>query len=140
MEPWYCRAEALYQVRIGLDPATSPLDPFCRAWDHPNLFVVDASFLPTSAAVNPALPRTCDRAMALASGLGGAESDAGEPPGRRQSRPAHAGAAMSFTAAPTLRKKASRDPKREDPGHMRRAISKNNKPPTAMPTGQRMKA
>jgi choline dehydrogenase-like flavoprotein len=42
-------------VRIGLDPATSPLDPFCRAWDHPNLFVIDASFLPTSAAVNPSL-------------------------------------------------------------------------------------
>lgn len=42
-------------VRIGLDPATSPLDPFCRAFDHPNLFVVDASFLPTSAAVNPSL-------------------------------------------------------------------------------------
>jgi choline dehydrogenase-like flavoprotein len=42
-------------VRIGLDPANSPLDPFCRAWDHPNLFVVDASFLPTSAAVNPSL-------------------------------------------------------------------------------------
>jgi len=42
-------------ARIGLDPATSPLDPYCRAWDHPNLFVVDASFLPTSAAVNPAL-------------------------------------------------------------------------------------
>ncbi len=42
-------------VRIGVDPATSPLDPFCRAFDHPNLFVVDASFLPTSAAVNPSL-------------------------------------------------------------------------------------
>jgi choline dehydrogenase-like flavoprotein len=42
-------------VRIGLNPATSPLDSFCRAWDHPNLFVVDASFLPTSAAVNPSL-------------------------------------------------------------------------------------
>ncbi len=42
-------------VRIGADPATSPLDPFCRAFDHPNLFVVDASFLPTSAAVNPSL-------------------------------------------------------------------------------------
>ena len=42
-------------VRIGLDPATSPLDPFCRAFDHSNLFVVDASFLPTSAAVNPSL-------------------------------------------------------------------------------------
>jgi choline dehydrogenase-like flavoprotein len=42
-------------VRIGVDGATSPLDPFCRAYDHENLFVVDASFLPTSAAVNPSL-------------------------------------------------------------------------------------
>ncbi len=42
-------------VRMGNDPTTSPLDPYCRAYDHPNLFVVDASFLPTSAAVNPAL-------------------------------------------------------------------------------------
>ncbi|PWW04554.1 choline dehydrogenase-like flavoprotein [Hoeflea marina] len=42
-------------VRIGLDAATSPLDVHCRAFEHPNLFVVDASFLPTSAAVNPAL-------------------------------------------------------------------------------------
>ncbi|SMD15224.1 GMC family oxidoreductase [Rhizobium sp. RU36D] len=42
-------------VRIGNDPTTAPLDPFCRAYDHPNLFVVDAAYLPTSAAVNPAL-------------------------------------------------------------------------------------
>jgi choline dehydrogenase-like flavoprotein len=42
-------------VKMGDDGATSPLDPFCRAWDHLNLFVVDASFLPSSAAVNPAL-------------------------------------------------------------------------------------
>lgn len=42
-------------ARMGADPATSVLDIFCRAHDHPNLFVVDASFLPTSAAVNPAL-------------------------------------------------------------------------------------
>lgn len=42
-------------VRIGNDGALAPLDPFCRAFDHPNLFVVDAGFLPTSAAVNPAL-------------------------------------------------------------------------------------
>ena len=42
-------------VRIGADAAAAPLDPYCRAWDHPNLFVVDASFLPTSAAVNPSL-------------------------------------------------------------------------------------
>jgi choline dehydrogenase-like flavoprotein len=42
-------------VRMGLDPATSALDSFCRSWDHENLFVVDASFMPSSAAVNPAL-------------------------------------------------------------------------------------
>ncbi len=42
-------------VRMGLDPASAPLDPLCRAFDHQNLFVVDASCLPTSAAVNPAL-------------------------------------------------------------------------------------
>ena len=42
-------------VRMGHDPAMAPLDVYCRAYDHPNLFVVDASFLPTSAAVNPAL-------------------------------------------------------------------------------------
>ena len=42
-------------VRIGTDPKDAPLDVYCRAFDHPNLFVVDAAFLPTSAAVNPAL-------------------------------------------------------------------------------------
>lgn len=42
-------------VRIGSDPAHSVLDPDCRSWDHPNLFVTDAGALPTSAAVNPAL-------------------------------------------------------------------------------------
>ena len=42
-------------VRIGADPKASVLDPDCRCWDHPNLFVTDAGVLPTSAAVNPAL-------------------------------------------------------------------------------------
>ena len=36
-------------------PATSVLDTYCRAHDVENLFVVDASFFPSSAAVNPAL-------------------------------------------------------------------------------------
>ncbi|MBA2306225.1 MAG: GMC family oxidoreductase [Acidobacteria bacterium] len=40
---------------FGTDPATSVLDPFCRAHDIENLFVVDASFFPSSAAVNPGL-------------------------------------------------------------------------------------
>lgn len=42
-------------LRLGNDPTTSVLDPDCRSWDHPNLFVTDAAALPTSAAVNPAL-------------------------------------------------------------------------------------
>lgn len=42
-------------VRFGNDPAQAPLDPFCRAYDHDNLYVVDGSFFPSSAAVNPAL-------------------------------------------------------------------------------------
>ena len=40
---------------FGTDPRTSVLDPFCRAHDVANLFVVDASFFPSSAAVNPGL-------------------------------------------------------------------------------------
>ena len=40
---------------FGSDPRRSVLDPFCRAHDVENLFVVDASFFPSSAAVNPGL-------------------------------------------------------------------------------------
>jgi choline dehydrogenase-like flavoprotein len=40
---------------FGRDPRTSVLDPFCRTHDIENLFVVDASFFPSSAAVNPGL-------------------------------------------------------------------------------------
>lgn len=42
-------------ARMGRDPANSVVDPFCRSHDHSNLFITDASVLPTSAAVNPAL-------------------------------------------------------------------------------------
>lgn len=42
-------------ARMGDDPNTSVVDSYCRTHDHPNLFIVDASVLPTSAAVNPAL-------------------------------------------------------------------------------------
>jgi len=40
---------------FGTDPRQSVLDPYCRSHDVENLFVVDASFFPSSAAVNPAL-------------------------------------------------------------------------------------
>ena len=39
----------------GDDPATSVLDPWCRTHDVENLWVVDGSFFPSSAAMNPAL-------------------------------------------------------------------------------------
>lgn len=42
-------------ARMGRDPGASVVDRYCRSHDHPNLFVVDAGVLPTSAAVNPAL-------------------------------------------------------------------------------------
>jgi choline dehydrogenase-like flavoprotein len=40
---------------FGTDPKSSVLDTHCRAHDVENLFVVDASFFPSSAAVNPGL-------------------------------------------------------------------------------------
>ncbi len=42
-------------ARMGADPSTSVVDAECRSHDLKNLFIVDASVLPTSAAVNPAL-------------------------------------------------------------------------------------
>jgi choline dehydrogenase-like flavoprotein len=42
-------------VRFGHDPKKSALDVNCKAHDLDNLYVVDASFFPSSAAVNPAL-------------------------------------------------------------------------------------
>jgi choline dehydrogenase-like flavoprotein len=40
---------------FGTNPRESVLDPLCRTHDVENLFVVDASFFPSSAAVNPGL-------------------------------------------------------------------------------------
>jgi choline dehydrogenase-like flavoprotein len=42
-------------MRFGEDPATSVLDPFCKTHEIDNLYVVDSSFFPSAAAVNPAL-------------------------------------------------------------------------------------
>jgi choline dehydrogenase-like flavoprotein len=51
-------AEVAHQnstIRFGVDRKTSALDVNCRAHDMNNLYVVDASFFPSSGAVNPAL-------------------------------------------------------------------------------------
>ncbi len=42
-------------MRFGVDPSTSVLDENCRAHEVDNLYVVDASFFPSSGAVNPSL-------------------------------------------------------------------------------------
>jgi choline dehydrogenase-like flavoprotein len=42
-------------IRFGRDPKTSALDVNCKAHDVDNLYVVDGSFFPSSAAVNPGL-------------------------------------------------------------------------------------
>lgn len=42
-------------IVAGNDPRNSVLDGYCRSHDVENLFVVDGSFFPSSAALNPAL-------------------------------------------------------------------------------------
>jgi choline dehydrogenase-like flavoprotein len=67
---------------FGDDPRTSVLDPLCRTHDVDNLYVVDASFFPSSAAVNPGLTviaqalRVADH---LATRFGWTSTDPGGP-------------------------------------------------------------
>jgi choline dehydrogenase-like flavoprotein len=42
-------------LRFGNDPAHAVLAPDCRMFMHPNVFVVDGGFFPTSLGVGPAL-------------------------------------------------------------------------------------
>lgn len=42
-------------IRMGINPDTSALDKYCNFRGIDNLSVVDACFMPTSAAVNPSL-------------------------------------------------------------------------------------
>lgn len=42
-------------IRMGHNPTTSPLDRNCNFRGVDNLYIVDACFMPTSAAVNPSL-------------------------------------------------------------------------------------
>nr|WP_272887060.1 GMC oxidoreductase [Phenylobacterium aquaticum] len=53
--PLYGTAHQLGTVRFGTDPKSSVLDPWCKAHELDNLYVVDTSFFVSSAAVNPTL-------------------------------------------------------------------------------------
>ncbi|MEU6117102.1 GMC family oxidoreductase [Streptomyces sp. NPDC047117] len=52
----------------GTDPATSVVDPGCKAHDLDNLWVADSSWFPSSAAVNPGLTIAAN-ALRVADGL-----------------------------------------------------------------------
>lgn len=53
--PLYGTAHQAGTVRFGTDPQTSVLDPWCKAHQLDNLYVVDTSFFPSVGAVNPTL-------------------------------------------------------------------------------------
>jgi choline dehydrogenase-like flavoprotein len=48
-------SHAVGTVRMGTDPRASALDEYCRFRGVENLYVVDGSFMPTSAGLNPSL-------------------------------------------------------------------------------------
>ncbi|NIX56684.1 MAG: hypothetical protein GWN14_12365, partial [candidate division Zixibacteria bacterium] len=48
-------SHAVGTVRMGDDPKTSVLDQYCHFRGIDNLYVVDGSFMPTSAGLNPSL-------------------------------------------------------------------------------------
>jgi choline dehydrogenase-like flavoprotein len=48
-------SHAVGTLRMGVDPATSPLDAHCRFRGVDNLWITDGSALPMSAGVNPSL-------------------------------------------------------------------------------------
>ena len=54
--------------RFGTDPATSVLDPTCRTHDLSNVWVVDSSSFPSSAALNPALTIAANALRVAATG------------------------------------------------------------------------
>jgi choline dehydrogenase-like flavoprotein len=53
--PLYGTAHQVGTTRFGSDPKSSVLDPFCKAHELDNLYVVDSGFFVSSAAVNPSL-------------------------------------------------------------------------------------
>lgn len=66
-------------LRFGSDPRTSVFDPSCRAHSVDNLYVADASFMPSSTGINPSLTiaanalRVADSVLAAAALKSGAQ-------------------------------------------------------------------
>jgi len=89
--PLYGTAHQCGTVRFGDDPASSVLDPWCKAHELDNLYVVDTAFFVTAGAVNPTL--TCvANAMRVGDHLierMGARVDSAAKPARPRAAKAH---------------------------------------------------
>ena len=85
VQPVKTFSHALGTVRMGPDPATSPLDEFGRFRGLDNLFVVDGSTMPRSGGVNPSLTIA---ANALRIGAHIARAEGAVTGAARTSRPA----------------------------------------------------
>lgn len=70
-------------LRFGHDPATSVLDVHCRVHGVQNLYVADASFMPSSMGINPSLTiaanalRVADWILASCGGAGAERANGG---------------------------------------------------------------
>ncbi|HET7275549.1 MAG TPA: GMC family oxidoreductase [Longimicrobiaceae bacterium] len=62
-------SHAVGTVRLGADPTTAPLDENCAFRGVENLYVVDGSFMPTSAGLNPSLTIAAN-ALRVGKGIG----------------------------------------------------------------------
>jgi choline dehydrogenase-like flavoprotein len=67
-------------ARFGEDPSSSVLDSLCRSRDVKGLLVVDASFFPSSSAVNPALTIAAQALRVSAQVFGASLRDLEPPP------------------------------------------------------------
>lgn len=56
-------------TRMGVDPRSSVVDPFCRSHDHPNLYIAGSSVFPTLGGANEPTLTIAALALRMADGI-----------------------------------------------------------------------